>query len=161
MRRVTIGAAGLAMIAAATAGLAAPARKTPYFASIAAAKARMRTGPGRTYPASWVYVRPELPVRVTAIFKEWRRVEDPGGEQGWMLANLLSEKRSAFVPAGGPVELRDQPAAGARIAWRAAPGVVGRLGPCTNGWCRLDVHGQAGFVEQGRLWGVDPGETVP
>lgn len=161
MRWTTIGAVAAGALAAATAGAVGPARKLPYYASITAAKARLRTGPGRTYPADWVYVRADLPVRVVAVFKEWRKVEDPGGTQGWMLANLLSERRTAFVPPGDAVELRDQPTSDARVAWRAAPGVVGRLGPCAGGWCRLDVRGQAGFVEEGRLWGVDQGEAVP
>ena len=95
-----------------------------------------------------------------AVFKEWRKVEDPGGTQGWILANLLSEQRTAYVPSG-PVELRDQPRGDAKVLWRAAPGVVGRLSACAKGWCQLDVHGQKGFVEQGRVWGTDAGEVVP
>lgn len=162
MRGSILIAAVAAAATLASAGAAEPKRKLPYYASIAAAKARMRTGPGRTYPASWLYVRPDLPVRVVAVFKEWRKVEDPGGTQGWILANLLSDKRTGFVPAGaGPVELRDRPAQDGRVAWRAAPGVVGRLNGCADGWCRLDVRGQIGFVEEGRLWGVDPGEVLP
>lgn len=152
------GAVGLAMMASGGA-VAATVKKPPYWASISAKQARMRTGPGRTYPASWLYVRPELPVHVLAAYKEWRRVEDPAGEQGWMLANLLSETRTAFVRE--EVELRASPAPSARIAWRALPGVVGRLSDCANGWCRFDVHGQAGYVEQGRLWGAETGETLP
>ncbi|MGI4732030.1 MAG: SH3 domain-containing protein [Janthinobacterium lividum] len=164
MRVSILAAATVVVMAAASPGGAADTKhKLPYYASISAAKARMRTGPGRTYPASWLYVRPDLPVRVVAVFKEWRKVEDPGGTQGWILANLLSDKRSGFVPGdtGAAVELRDRPAAGAHVAWRAASGVVGRLSQCGNGWCRMDVHGQSGFVEQGRLWGIDQGETLP
>ena len=159
MRGVVLSLAVVAAMAATPAG-AVPAKKPPYWASISAAKARMRTGPGRTYPASWLYQRQDLPVHVLAVFKEWRKVEDPGGTQGWMLANLLSEQRTAFVPSG-PVELREQPRGDARVAWRAATGVVGRLSACANGWCQLDVHGQKGFVEQGRLWGTEAGEVVP
>lgn len=39
-------------------------RKPPYYASISAGKARMRTGPGRNYPSSWLYVRADLPIKV-------------------------------------------------------------------------------------------------
>lgn len=137
------------------------AKKTPpYFASISAGRARMRTGPGRTYPASWLYVRADLPVRVTAVFKEWRKVEDPDGAEGWMLANLLSEARTGYVRRT-IAELRDRPVPGARVVWRAEPGVVGKLSQCGGGWCRFDVKGQAGYVEAGRLWGVDATETLP
>lgn len=140
---------------------AMPGGKVPYWGSIAAGKARMRTGPARNYPASWLYQRADLPVRVTGAFKEWRRVEDPDGTQGWMLANLLSQRRTAVVRGSGPADMLDRPAAGARLLWRAAPGVVGRLSQCANGWCRFDVKGQAGYVEAGGLWGVGAGETLP
>jgi SH3-like domain-containing protein len=135
-------------------------KQTPYYASISASRARMRTGPGRNYPASWLYQRSDLPVKVVEIYKEWRKVEDPAGTQGWMLANLLSSTRTAVV-AGAPVELRDGPRPGGRILWRAAPGVIGRLSKCSGGWCWFDVHGRGGFVEPTRLWGVEGNETLP
>jgi SH3-like domain-containing protein len=138
---------------------AAQSRKTPYYASISAGQARMRTGPGRNYPASWLYVRSGLPIKVVDIYKEWRKIEDPGGTQGWMQANLLTEKRTGYV-TGGVVALRDAPNATARVLWRAETGVVGSVSRCTRGWCWFDVRGRAGYVEQSRLWGVDPGEEL-
>jgi SH3-like domain-containing protein len=139
----------------------APGKKPPYWGSIAAGKARMRTGPARTFPASWLYQRADLPVRVIRAFKEWRQVQDPDGTQGWMQANLLSERRTAIVRGTLATDMLERPAAGSRLLWRAAPGVVGRLSQCANGWCRFDVKGQAGFVETARLWGVEPGEALP
>ena len=136
-------------------------KRVPYYASISASRARMRTGPARTYPASWLYQRQDLPIKVVAIFKEWRKVADPGGTEGWMQANLLSGTRTAIVQGAGPVELREKPSAGSRVLWRAAPGVVGRLSQCGNGWCRLDVKGQAGFVQIAGLWGVEADEALP
>ncbi|MEG8043126.1 SH3 domain-containing protein [Sphingomonas faeni] len=142
--------------------VAADAKKSvPYYASISASRARMRTGPARTYPASWLYQRQDLPIKVVAIFKEWRKVADFDGTEGWMQANLLSGTRTAIVHGAGPVELREKPAASGKLLWRAAPGVVGRLSQCGNGWCRFDVKGQAGFVAIGGLWGVEAGETLP
>ena len=142
--------------------LAVPAwaqRKPPYYASLDTGQARMRTGPGRNYPASWLYKRKELPVKVLDVYGEWRKIEDPGGTQGWMLRSFLSEKRTAIV-VGTVLEMRSAPAFGARINWRAAPGVVGRISRCASGWCWLDVGGRGGYVEQTHIWGVDPGETV-
>ena len=136
-------------------------RAFPYFGSIGAARARMRTGPARTYPANWLYQRPDLPVRVVAAFKEWRKVEDPDGAGGWMQANLLRDTRTAIVRGQQPVDLRERPAAGARLTWRAAPGVVGRISQCGGGWCRFDVRGQVGYAEIAGLWGVEAGESLP
>jgi SH3-like domain-containing protein len=138
-----------------------PAPKPPYWASLRPSVARMRTGPGRTYPASWVYRRAGLPVRVVAVFKDWRRVADQDGAEGWMQGNLLSQQRMAVVTAAAPVTMHARPGAGAPLAFRAAPGVVGRISECGNGWCRFDVKGQAGYVETDGLWGVEPGERLP
>lgn len=161
MRAITIAVAASSLLMAAGGQGAEPKRTYPYYASIGAGKARMRTGPARTYPASWLYQRPDLPVRVIAAFKEWRKVEDPDGTQGWMQANLLRDARSAIVHGSTPIEMRERPAVGSRLLWRAAPGVVGRIAQCGNGWCRLDVKGQQGFVEIGGLWGVAAAETLP
>ena len=156
-----------AIIFAAAAGLVATdvaaqtKRQVPYWASIGAGRARMRTGPARTYPASWLYQRADLPVRVIQVYKEWRKVQDPDGTEGWMQGNLLRETRTAIVRGSEPIAMRAQPSPGATLAWRAAPGVVGRISQCANGWCRFDVKGQAGYVEQRDLWGVEQGEQLP
>lgn len=157
--RLIVAALALLMPALA-AGADGPA-KPPYWASIRAREARMRTGPARTYPASWLYRRADLPVHVLQAFKEWRKVEDPDGTQGWMQANLLSATRTAVVRGTVPIAMVDRPIAGAHLLWRAAPGVVGRVSACANGWCRFDVKGQVGFVEQGGIWGVEAGEVMP
>jgi SH3-like domain-containing protein len=135
-------------------------RKPPYYASIAASKARMRTGPGRNYPASWLYQRADLPVKVVEVYNDWRKIEDPDGTQGWMQVQLMSSQRTGYV-VGGIVELRDAPRLNGRVNWRAAPGVVGRISRCERGWCWFDVRGRAGYVEQNRIWGTEPGEELP
>ena len=163
MRNFAFGLAATVIVALAIepAMAADPVRKLPYYASISAGRARLRTGPAWTYPASWLYQRADLPVRVVATFKQWRKVEDPDGTQGWMLAALLSERRTAIVRGAQPVEMHERASTGAKLLWRAAPGVVGRLSACGGGWCRFDVRGQAGFVEVGSLWGVEPAERLP
>jgi SH3-like domain-containing protein len=151
----------LAALSLAATGSAQERPKPPYWASISAGKARMRTGPARTYPASWLYQRADLPVRVVAVFKEWRRIQDPDGTEGWMLGGLISSNRTAIVRATEPVPMRERPSVAAKLLWRAAPGVVGRVSECGGGWCRLDVKGQAGFVEVTGLWGVEADERLP
>jgi SH3-like domain-containing protein len=153
---------GWLVVGVAALGLAMPAwaqRKAPYFVSLNTDKARMRTGPGRNYPASWLYRRKDLPMKVVDVYGEWRKLEDPGGTQGWMMRNFLSETRTAIV-VGAATEMRAAPRFEARINWRAAPGVVGRIRKCDDGWCWFEVGRRGGYVEQSHIWGVDPGETV-
>lgn len=153
---------GMAMaISALTAGMthAAPAqRKTPYWASLSAGQARMRSGPGRNYPAQWLYQRKGLPVQVIDVYPGWRKVRDPDGVEGWMISGLISDQRTAMVRRG-VTDLHDAPSAVSRTAWRAQPGVVGKVSHCASGWCRLDVGGRDGYVPEDTLWGVDPNET--
>ena len=135
-------------------------RQPPYWASISATRAMMRSGPGQNYPAVWLYVRADLPVRVVETYPSWRKVQDPDGASGWMLVRLLSDQRTALVTGTEPRAMHDEPNQDARVRYLAEPGVVGRISRCSNGWCRLEVGGKAGFIRTEHIWGTDPDETV-
>jgi SH3-like domain-containing protein len=159
LRRTAI----LAVAAAALAVTAADAqreRKTPYWASISAGKAMMRTGPGKNYPATWLYLRADLPVKVVETYPSWRKVADPGGETGWMLQGLLSDTRTALVTGTEEAPMHAAANEASPVRYRAQPGVVGRISHCGDGWCRLDVGGREGYIKTDHIWGVDPGERV-
>jgi SH3-like domain-containing protein len=135
-------------------------RQTPYWASISATKAMMRTGPGQNYPATWLYLRADLPIKVVATYPNWRKVEDPGGETGWMLQRLLSDTRTALVTGTEPRPMHEAPSEGAKVRYRAEPGVVGRISRCGSGWCNLEVGGRQGYIRIEHFWGIDPGGTL-
>ena len=152
-------AGAVALVLLATGHASAQRRQPPYYASIAPDHALMRTGPGRNYPAIWMYRRAQLPIKVVEVYRDWRKVEDPDGTQGWMLRTLLDNKRTAIV-TGAITEMRETPEFDGNVLWRAAPGVIGRISKCAGGWCWFDVGGKAGYVEETHLWGVDPGEQL-
>jgi SH3-like domain-containing protein len=129
-------------------------KKVPYWASISAGEAKMRTGPGRQFPASWLYKRANLPVKVIKTYPNWRQIVDPDGTKGWIQGNLLSDDRTALV-RDEVRPLREAPNADARVLWRAEPGVVGKITDCGKGWCKLDVNGRMGYVETAHIWGTD------
>lgn len=135
-------------------------RPTPYWASISAGKAMMRTGPGQNYPATWLYVRADLPIRVVETYPNWRKVSDPDGTTGWMLQRLLSDTRTALVTGPEPRPMRRDPDEGSPVRYLAQPGVVGRLSKCGGGWCLLDVRGRQGYIRTDQFWGLDPGGTL-
>ena len=105
--------------------------KLPYWASISVDEARMRKGPSPDVPVIWEYRRKDLPVKVVARHETWRKIEDPDGTQGWMAARLLSRARTAIV-TGDIRPLRDAANPSAAIAYRAEPGVVGRITDCAD-----------------------------
>jgi SH3-like domain-containing protein len=141
-------------------GAALAERKPPYWASISAGKARMRSGPGRQFPATWLYQRAGLPVKVIEVYPNWRKIQDPDGTTGWVQGNLLSDNRTAIV-TGGIHEMRGAADAGAAVVWRAEPGVVGNLKQCERGWCLFEVKGRTGYIAVGDIWGVTPDERLP
>ncbi len=152
------------LVAVALLALAIPAsaqdKKPPYWASIASGEAMMRKGPGRNYPGIWLYQRRDLPIRVVQVYPNWRKIEDPDGQQGWMLVTLLSDRRTAIVKPGAPRDIRVKPTASAPVRYRAEPGVVGRIEQCGGRWCHIAIGSREGFIAQGDLWGTSEGELL-
>ena len=154
------GAVAALLIAAVAAPAAAQEKQPPYWASIASGQAMTHTGPGRNYPNVWLYQRRDLPVRVIKKYENWRLIQDPDGAQGWMLVTMLSDRRTAIVKPGQPRPVRVGPYDGAKPQYLAEPGVVGRIGKCDDGWCRIEIGNRKGYVRVSDIWGVSAGEVV-
>ena len=159
MRRA-IAAALIMLAALPSASQAQKERATPYWASISAGEAMMRTGPGKNYPAVWLYKRADLPIKVLEVYPSWRKIQDPDGTTGWMLVNLLSDTRTALVVGDEARPMHQTPNAAAKVTYRAEPGVVGRVSRCRDGWCLFDVGGRRGYIRVDTLWGVEATETI-
>jgi SH3-like domain-containing protein len=131
----------------------------PRYVTLKSNEGNARRGPGLTHRIDWVFTRAGMPLRVTAEFEHWRRIEDQDGEGGWVHYSLLSGARSALVTAE-MADFRDTPDDAARVAFRAESGVVGRLLECTANWCRMSVNGDRAWVRKTQIWGVDPEEII-
>jgi SH3-like domain-containing protein len=148
------------LIFAAAAPAIAQDKQPPYWASIASGQAMTRNGPARTYPGKWLYQRRDLPVRILQKYENWRLIQDPDGDKGWMLVTLLSDKRTAIVKPGDPRPIYSDPNPASRIRYRAEAGVVGRIDHCRNGWCRIEIGNREGYISTNDLWGVDANEVL-
>ena len=157
MKRVVIIASLLAL---STTASAQEERKVPYWASIASGEAMTRTGPGRNYPGVWLYKRRDLPVKVIQVYESWRKIEDPDGDQGWMLVTLMSGTRTAIIKPGEPREIRVKPDANAAVRYRAEAGVVGRIDHCDGNWCHIRFGNREGYVAQAQLVGTEISEII-
>jgi SH3-like domain-containing protein len=162
-------AAGAAQSAETTASIGQAAKPAgpaglplPRFVSLKAEKVNVRRGPSSDHAVAWVFQRKGLPVEIVAEFENWRRIRDSDGEEGWILQNMLSGKRTAAVAPwrkGQTMALYRSAGSGGLVA-RLQAGVIVEIAACTGEWCRVSAGGFDGWIEQTMLWGVYPGESV-
>ena len=140
----------------------------PRFVSLKSDPVNMRAGPGLDYPTQWVFRRAGLPVEVLREFEGWRQVRDAEGATGWVLASLLSGRRTALVvpweakPGSTPpqIAIKDDDSERAQDVARVEAGVIANVRTCDSRWCAVTIGELRGYIEQKKLWGVYPGETV-
>ena len=159
-------------LAAGTASAAAPEGPNgpsglplPRFVSLKSERVNVRSGPNKDNEVNWVYTRVGLPVEIIAEYDNWRRIRDWEGAEGWVLHSLLSGRRTALVSAAAKavddlVPLHASADKQSAITVRLQSGVLGTVKRCNGGWCRITGQGFDGWIEQPRLWGVYPGESV-
>jgi SH3-like domain-containing protein len=131
----------------------------PRYVTLKTNKGNARRGPGLSHRVDWVFTRPGIPLRVTAEYENWRRIEDSEGVGGWIHYTLLSGTRSVLVTQD-MAEFRNAPLPDAMVVVQAEQGVVGRLMECAPAWCRVGIEGYEGWVLKSALWGVDPDEVI-
>ena len=129
----------------------------PRYVSLKTSEGNARRGPGLTHRIDWVFSRAGMPLRVTAEYENWRRIEDAEGAGGWVHYSLLSGTRTALV-TDALLDLRAAPLANATVILQAEAGVIARLLECRPDWCRVTIGGEKGWASKTSLWGIDPDE---
>ena len=135
----------------------------PRFVSLKAEKVNVRRGPSSDHPVAWVFQRKGLPVEIVAEFENWRRVRDSDGDEGWILQNMLTGKRTAVVApwkTGKTVAMHSSASTDSGLVARLSAGVLGEVASCSGDWCEVSAGGFDGWVDQSMLWGVYPNEKV-
>ena len=131
----------------------------PRYVSRKGSEGNARRGPGLTHRIDWVFTRAGMPLKITAEFENWRRVEDFEGAGGWVHYSLLSGVRSALVTLD-MAELHDAPEDGSTVVAQAELGVIGRILECSPTWCRVSLEGTRGWIRKTAIWGVKDDELV-
>lgn len=125
----------------------------PRFVSLKGSEGNARRGPSLSHRIDWVFRHNGMPLRVTAEFGHWRRVEDRDGAGGWVHYSLLSGVRTVIIQDDmTELKMRPDPAAG--VAAVAEAGAIARLGECLRDWCRITAEGEKGWVQKAQIWGV-------
>ena len=131
----------------------------PRYVSMRAESANARRGPSLDQRVDWEFLKRGLPLRITAEYGQWRRVEDADGMGGWVHQALLSGTRTGLVRGGEAVGLRRKAGDAAGTVALLEPGVIVRVESCDGGWCAVTAGSFDGYVPQAVLWGVDPDES--
>lgn len=131
----------------------------PRFVSLKGREGNARRGPGLTHRIDWVFTRSGMPLKITAEYEHWRRVEDAEGVGGWVHYALLSGVRSVLV-AEDMAEFHARPQDESEVLFKAERNVVGWVQECRPGWCRVSVEGDRGWIRTSALWGVQPNEII-
>lgn len=135
----------------------------PRFVSLKADSVNLREGPNRDHPVKWIFKRAGLPVEITAEFEQWRRIRDSEGTEGWVLQNLLSGRRTVLVAPWSKeetVNLLERPDANSATVAKLQPRVLAAVHDCSRNWCRLKSDKFDGYIQEDKLWGVYPRESV-
>ena len=140
----------------------------PRYVSLKSDRVNLRNGPGTDYPTGWVYRRAGLPLEVVKEFEGWRQVRDADGATGWVLQSFLSGRRTGLVipwelKSGSPLPqepIRSSDSENSGMVAKVEAGVIANVHSCDGRWCRVTIDNFAGYIEQKKLWGVYPGETI-
>ncbi|MFO1139224.1 MAG: SH3 domain-containing protein [Paracoccus sp. (in: a-proteobacteria)] len=130
----------------------------PRYVSLKGSEGNARRGPSLSHRIDWVFRHAGMPLRVTAEFGQWRRVEDQDGAGGWVHYSLLSGVRTAIVQKD-MLDLLAKPDPRANVIARAEAGAIVRLHECSIDWCRVSGGGEKGWVPKTAIWGADADEV--
>lgn len=130
----------------------------PRYVSLKTNEGNARRGPGLSHRIDWVFTRAGMPLKITAEYEHWRRVQDQDGAGGWVNYALLSGVRTVIVTAD-MAEFRDAPDPASAVAYEAERDVIGRLLAAQGDWARVAVQGDRAWARKSDLWGIDPEES--
>jgi len=128
--------------------------QVPRFVSLRSERVNARVGPGLRYPIEWVFVRPQLPVKVVREFGHWRLIRDVEGAEGWVHQRMLSGLRTISIQNNGLSRLFSRPSENASIVAKLETGVICQLVQIKKDWVKVKVASHTGWLRRDQIWGV-------
>lgn len=113
-----------------------------------------RKGPGKDYPAVWIYRARGLPVQIVGETSEWRRVCDPFGGATWIHRSMVAGRRTVLALGPDAVNLLKAPKTGAPQVGMMAARALANLDRCEGDWCKVKVAGLTGWAPAASFWGL-------
>ena len=130
----------------------------PRFVSIKSNKVNVRRGPNSAHQIDWVYTRSGIPLKVTAEYEHWRRVEDFEGEGGWIHSRLLSGARFVIF-LDNKTFLKRRPNEKSPSLAVIQHGVIAKLVTKAEYWSEISTQGYSGWIPNISVWGTSKDNT--
>ena len=127
-------------------------KPVPRFETLRYSEVNGRAGPSLEYPVRWRYEREGLPVLIVKESQDWRRVQDPDGEEVWMHARMLRAGKTAMTRT--ELKLYQTASATSQPIARLEAGVMVSLIDRSGDWIRVSVDGHRGWAMQSAIWGA-------
>ena len=127
----------------------------PRWVSLKHGEVMARKGPGKDYPALWVYHVDGLPVQVVAETEEWRRICGPDGGAAWVNRSEIDGRRTLLNQSPTATPIVNAPKAGAKVVALLNSQALARIRKCAPGWCQIRVGALQGWMATDQVWGVD------
>jgi len=128
----------------------------PRWVSLRHGEVMGRKGPGKDYPAQWVYHVEGLPVQIVAETEEWRRICDPDGGVTWVHRSEIDGRRSVMSRATVMTPIRRAPDPAAKEVGLLNARALAPLKRCKGDWCEVKVGRVEGWISTDQMWGVAP-----
>jgi SH3-like domain-containing protein len=128
----------------------------PRWVSLKRGEVYGRKGPGKDYPAVWVYRVQGLPVQIVAETEDWRKICDPLGGSTWVHRSMVDGRRTIMSQAATPAPLLREPKAGAPVEGLLNAKALAAIDKCKDGWCKVSAGGVSGWLATDKVWGLAP-----
>ena len=128
--------------------------KLPRYVSLKSNDSNLRVGSSKNYPIKLRYIIANIPVEIIDEYKDWRKIKDYEGNEGWLHKSLLKSKRFAIINV--PYQ------EGAQVYDKPKGNVVGKIGKknivniekCLKDWCHIKYNQYKGWISKLNLWGT-------
>jgi len=134
--------------------------KLPRYVSLKSNESNLRIGSSLNYPIILKYIIANTPIEIIDEYKDWRKVLDYEGNNGWLHKSLIKGNRFALIIS--PYQ------EGAQVYNKPKGRVIGKIGrkniveinKCLKDWCHIGYNNNKGWISKINLCGVYKDELI-
>ena len=132
--------------------------KLPRYVSLKSNDSNLRVGPSASYPIRLKYVIANIPIEIIEEYKDWRKINDFEGQEGWLHKSLLQGHRFALInaPYQESVQIYTKPKG--EVIGKIGNKNIAKINRCLKNWCLITYKQYKGWVNKLNLWGIYEGE---